>query len=117
MRRPILVPVLIACSILPARGQQRPLKADSLEVASVRRNASQGFQQAISMQPGGRLVVTNFPVSQLFSSNTWPKPRRQHRTPPSLITALQEQLGLKVEPDRAIMDLLVIDSIDRPTEN
>jgi hypothetical protein len=31
MRGPILVPVLIACSILPARGQQRPLKADSLE--------------------------------------------------------------------------------------
>jgi bla regulator protein blaR1 len=36
---------------------------------------------------------------------------------PVLFTALQEQLGLKLNAQRATLDVLVIDSIDRPTEN
>ena len=36
---------------------------------------------------------------------------------PDLFTALQEQLGLRLESTRAPVDTLVIDSIQRPTEN
>ena len=36
---------------------------------------------------------------------------------PTLVTALQEQLGLKLDPRRATVDVLVIDSIEKPTEN
>jgi uncharacterized protein (TIGR03435 family) len=36
---------------------------------------------------------------------------------PSLFTAIQEQLGLKLEATKAHVDVLVIDSVQRPTEN
>ena len=34
---------------------------------------------------------------------------------PAFVTAMQEQLGLKLEPTRRQIEVLVIDSIDRPT--
>jgi uncharacterized protein (TIGR03435 family) len=37
--------------------------------------------------------------------------------PPSIFTALQDQLGLKLESGRGPVDSLVIDHIDRPSEN
>jgi uncharacterized protein (TIGR03435 family) len=37
--------------------------------------------------------------------------------PPGLFTALQEQLGLKLEPEKAPVDVLVIDKVERPGAN
>ncbi len=37
--------------------------------------------------------------------------------PPSLFTAIQEQAGLKLEPVKALADVIVIDHIERPSAN
>jgi uncharacterized protein (TIGR03435 family) len=36
---------------------------------------------------------------------------------PSLLTAIQEQLGLKLEPSRTTVDAIVVDHLEHPSEN
>jgi uncharacterized protein (TIGR03435 family) len=36
---------------------------------------------------------------------------------PTLMTAIQEQLGLKLQPTRGAVEYVVIESIERPSED
>jgi uncharacterized protein (TIGR03435 family) len=46
-----------------------------------------------------------------------PPPADAANAPPGLFTAIQEQIGLKFESTKAPVDVLVVDRIEKPTEN
>jgi uncharacterized protein (TIGR03435 family) len=73
----------------------------------------------------GRTIVDHTGLTGKYDFTlTW-EPETPSRDPhpqdeevrPSIFTAVQEQLGLKFEPQKAPLDVLVIDHIERPSEN
>jgi uncharacterized protein (TIGR03435 family) len=46
-----------------------------------------------------------------------PTPSDAADAPPSLYTAVQEQLGLKIEATKAPDEVMVIDSVEKPSPN
>jgi uncharacterized protein (TIGR03435 family) len=46
-----------------------------------------------------------------------PPPADNAAAPPDLFTAIQEQLGLKLEATKAMVDILVIDRVAKPSAN
>lgn len=52
-----------------------------------------------------------------FGAHIPPPDPNDTNAPPSLFTALQEQLGLKMESTKANVDVMVIDHIDKPSAN
>ena len=69
----------------------------------------------------GRIVVdkTGLTGNYDVTLNYIPQPSAnpQPGEPPSLFTAVEEQLGLRLQPDRAMLRVVVIDRIERPTDN
>jgi uncharacterized protein (TIGR03435 family) len=67
-------------------------------------------------QPSGRVVVDktgltgNYEFTLRYTSDVTAATET-----PSIFTALEEQLGLKLVPDRALLQVLVVDRIERPT--
>jgi uncharacterized protein (TIGR03435 family) len=47
----------------------------------------------------------------------WAPLEQPDSTAPSIFTALQEQLGLKLESAKGPVEVLVIDSVQKPSEN
>jgi uncharacterized protein (TIGR03435 family) len=68
----------------------------------------------------GRIVVDKTGLAGKYSFTLNWTPDDQQQSPdagPTLITALEEQLGLKLVPAKGPVDTLVIDHVERPTEN
>ena len=66
----------------------------------------------------GRLIIDKTGLTGNYEINlTWAWNDDPNSTAPSLFSALEEQLGLKLESAKAPLDVVVIDHIERPTEN
>jgi uncharacterized protein (TIGR03435 family) len=78
---------------------------------------------------GARLVIDKTGLSGRFAFTlAWTPEQMPQGTPPAgippidpngpaLVTALQEQLGLKLQPARSQMEVVVIDSVEQLTPN
>ncbi len=68
----------------------------------------------------GRIVVDKTGLSGNYEIDLKWTPDDQQGTPdagPTFFTALEEQLGLKLMPAKAPVDVLVVDHVERPSEN
>lgn len=64
--------------------------------------------------PLGRAVIDRTGLSGSFDLEVqWSPEQAPDTTGPSIFTALEEQLGLKLEPQRAPVEVLVIDRVER----
>jgi len=66
----------------------------------------------------GRIVLDKTGLSDRYDFTLdWAPDQAPDSSAPSLVTALREQLGLRVESQKSPVDVLVIDRIDKPSEN
>jgi uncharacterized protein (TIGR03435 family) len=66
----------------------------------------------------GRMVVDGTGLGGTFDmALTWSTDDVASDTAPSLFTAMQEQLGLRLDPQRDAVDVIVIDHAEPPTED
>jgi uncharacterized protein (TIGR03435 family) len=79
------------------------------------------FADFLSMSNlAGRTVVDKTGLTGNYDINLKWTPDDQQGTPdagPTLFTAIKEQLGLKLEPAKGPVDTLVIDHVEKPSEN
>ena len=113
----------------PSLGEPRmPLCGNNHITQSTWNATSIGMPEAAAALVGvlERSVVDKTGVSGKFDIHLWWMPDqapagadgvRPEASAVSLFTALEEQLGLKVESSRGPVDVLVIDHVERPTDD
>jgi uncharacterized protein (TIGR03435 family) len=66
----------------------------------------------------GRIVVDKTGLKQSYDFTLeWAPDQAPDSSAPSLVTALREQLGLRLKSQKSAVDVLVIDSEEKLTEN
>jgi hypothetical protein len=118
---PLLVTCILGASVLQllAQGDQ---KAAAFEVASIKTSNSTDSNGGSVFQPNGRYMAHNQTLRNIILEWTpttvaTPLPNSDTQIGPeaSLFTALREQLGLKLESTRGVVDVIVIDHVEGPT--
>jgi hypothetical protein len=89
------------------RGFRRPILLVAADIAD--RLDDEQLDAIISHELAPRL-----PITLSYTSDDRPGAANPG---PSLFTALQEQLGLRLESQKVRMDLIVIDSAEKPTQD
>lgn len=103
---------------MPARGRFRARNATMLDFAG----ELQGWQDRPVVDRTGIQGRYDFGLSwtpdgdQASRMSGSPAPRDSNETP-DLFTAIQEQLALRLESSKGFIDVMVIDHVERPSEN
>jgi uncharacterized protein (TIGR03435 family) len=72
---------------------------------------------AMLSRPVERLVVNRTGLDGPFDVDLEWSPDQKATDKPSIFAAVQEQLGLRLDPVRAAVDVVVIDHVEQPTED
>lgn len=87
------------------------LQANLMEQPVVDRTGlTERYDFSLRYTPDASARLTNVP-------NAVPRPTTDADNLPDLFTAFQQQLGLKLESTRGPVDIVVVDSIERPSDN
>jgi uncharacterized protein (TIGR03435 family) len=109
---PGLLPVAVDCAKVPAkcgfRGGPGRIQAESV---------SSDLLMQLLANASGRIVANRTGLDGPFRVDLAYAPDQTATDQPSIFTAVQEQLGLKLEATRAPVDVVVIDHVERPTED
>lgn len=100
---------LFPCDMSMRGGGGMEIRSGGMKMSDVARSIQGGTGRILVDKTG---LDGYYAFRLLYTGDPGPTSDR-----PSLMTALQEQLGLKLESARGPVRLLVIDHIDRPTEN
>jgi uncharacterized protein (TIGR03435 family) len=88
------------------------LTAQNISMASLASSLEGQVHRPVIDRTG---LAGNYDVAMKWSSDTLPS--AEAISGPSLFTALQEQLGLKLRPSKDPVDTLVVDHVEMPSEN
>ena len=106
----------VLCGMRTVNGH---LEMNAVPMANLARNlspiAGRSVVDKTGLSGGFDATLTWTPDASLGGSPEAPPPATDGG--PSLFTAIQEQLGLKLDAQRGPVDVLVIDSVERPVED
>ncbi|HKE84445.1 MAG TPA: TIGR03435 family protein [Vicinamibacterales bacterium] len=138
---PRIRPAQVDCAALSASARTEgkvptmPLKDDGTPACGMRSNngvqthsgtTMAGFARSLS-SAAGRYVIDKTGLTGAYDFTLEYAPRASRDAPggtastsddrPDIATALREQLGLRLEPDKTTVQIVIVDHIEKPTEN
>lgn len=90
------------------------LVATGVTVSRLVDNLSAQLQRVVVDKTG---LTAKYSFQLNWSADDAPPPAPDITAPPDIFTALQEQLGLKLQPGKAEIDTFVIDHVELPSED
>jgi uncharacterized protein (TIGR03435 family) len=100
--------------LTPAKEGEHPQLSSSENDTTGTAVTLDDFAQSPLLRPGGRLVINQTGLKGAYDFTVKGEPGPD---PPSFFTLIEEQLGLKLIPTKAPTEVIVIDHIEKPTEN
>lgn len=98
-------------------GRQNKMDGTGVELTAFADMLSQALGRTV-INKTGLSGISNFTLSWTSDPNVGsPAASTDSNSGPTIFTALEEQLGLKLEPAKGPVPVLVVDSVQKPSEN